>query len=107
MTCLTSQMALTPTTRENIIRNIPVRGTVYRVLSARNVETSGGGTRLLVEFQSTANDIPHSLFCLYHPRNTFLTDQEVIEVNNRTRTLHATYIGLNIRGDHVYLKSWQ
>jgi len=104
--CLPSQMALSRTTRENVIRNIPVRGTEYTVQSAGNVETPGG-TRLLVEFQSTSYDPPHSLFCAFRPRDTNLTDHEVAAVNNKTRTLHTTYIGLNLQGSPVFRKNWQ
>jgi len=108
MTCLTSQMAQTSTPQEHTIHTFPVPGTTYIVLSARNVQTSDG-TRLLVEFYATAYNIPHSLFCEYHPRYTFLTDPQVVEVNNRTRTFLATYIGRDLsgEGDLVFLKNWE
>jgi len=100
-------MAQTSTPRENRILTFPVPGTEYKVLSARNIETPDG-TRLVVEFYATTYNLPHSLFCEYHPRYSFLTDQQVEGVNNRTLTLHAIYIGKDLSGDLLFLKKdWE
>jgi len=83
-----------------------VPGTEYTVVSARNIEAAGG-THLLVEFKATLCLRSHNIFCTFHPRVNFLTDQEVQDINNKTKTLRATYLRSTPAGDPIFLRYWE
>jgi len=89
------------------ICSVFVLGTEYTVISARNFQTLGGETRLLVEFRATSYHLPYNLFYAFKPELNFLTDQEVADINNKTRTLHCSYLGFNQAGDPNFLLNWK
>jgi len=100
-------MARTNAANNIKISDFMVPGTEYTVMSAENIEVAAGGTRLLVEFRATTCLRSHSIFCAFHPRLNFLTDQQVEDINRKTKTLRATYFGSTEAGDPIFLRYWE